>query len=67
MPTTTRFYALTYDDDPDNDVRIIRVELPRSSLLAMGLGSHAENESEKVKADLLIGADGVTRAVRFAK
>ena len=61
------FYALTYDDDTDNDVRIIRVELPRSSLLAMGINAHAENESEKVKADLVVGADGVTRAVRFAK
>ena len=63
----TEFYALTYDDDPDDDIRIIRVELPRSSLLAMGINAHAETESEKVKADLVVGADGVARAVRFAK
>ena len=63
----SEFYALTYDDDPDDDIRIIRVELPRSSLLAMGINAHAESESEKVKADLVVGSDGVTRAVRFAK
>lgn len=63
----SEFYALTYDDDTNDDLQIVRVELPRTSLLAMGLSSHAENESDKVKADLLIGSDGVTRAVRFAK
>ncbi len=44
--------------------RIIRVDLKRSSLFALGVNLPLENSEEIVKADLLIGSDGVTRAVR---
>ncbi len=64
------FYALTYAGDPEEDDdggQIIRVELPRSSLYAMGINVPVENETRKIKTDLLIGSDGVMRAVRFVK
>ena len=62
------FYALaTAGEDNDDDLRMIRVELPRTTLVAMGLNMHLENETEKVKTDLLIGNDGVPRAVRLVK
>src|SRR3954470_4491573 len=61
------FQALTYTGDANDasDSQIVRVELPRSSLFAMGVDVPVENQTtNKVKADLLIGEDGVMRAVR---
>jgi hypothetical protein len=66
----SEFYPLTYTDDPESDVdggQIVRVELPRSSLVAMGVDLPSENGMDKVKTDLLISSDGVMKAVRFVK
>ena len=62
------FQALTYTGDPADttDGQIVRVELPRSSLFAMGVDVPVENQkTNSVKADLLISDDGVMRAVRI--
>lgn len=64
------FYALSYAGDPNETERggrIIRVDIPRSTLFAMGVDIPLENEAETVKADLLVGNDGVTRAIRVVK
>lgn len=65
------FYALTPAGNPageaGEDLRIIRTELSRSSLFALGVNLPIENESEKIKTDLLVGADGVAKAIRFVK
>ena len=64
------FYALSYAGDPNETERggrIVRVDLPRTVLFAMGVDIPLENEVETVKADLLIGSDGVTRAIRVVK
>jgi hypothetical protein len=64
------FYALSYGDDLEEKTsggRIIRVDMPRSSLFAMGMNIPLENGSEVVKTDLLIGSDGVARAVRIVE
>jgi hypothetical protein len=62
------FYALTFAGNPvekGEEVQIVRAELSRSSLFALGVNLPIENESEKIKTDLLVGADGVTRAIRL--
>lgn len=64
------FYALSYAGDPnetDRGGRIIRVDMPRSALFAMGVNIPLENEAEVVKTDLLVGPDGVTRAIRVVR
>jgi len=63
------FYALTYTGDTEAavDDQVVRVDLPRSSLFAMGINVPVENEVIKVKADLLVGSDGVTKAVRLVR
>jgi hypothetical protein len=64
------FYALSYAGDPNETERggrIVRVDISRSTLFAMGFDLPLENESDTVRADLLIGNDGVTRAVRVVK
>jgi hypothetical protein len=45
--------------------QILRVELPRSALLSFGLPVDPDRASERVKADVLVGGDGVARAIRF--
>ena len=50
-----------------DDGQIVRVELPRSALQSFGLPVNAERASERVKADVLLGYDGVARAIRFVK
>lgn len=62
------FYPVGYTGDPDETSvggRIIRVDMDRSSLFALGVNLPLENEDETVKTDLLVGSDGVTRALRI--
>lgn len=64
------FYALSYAGDPNETERggrIVRVDIPRTTLFAMGVDVPLENETATVKADLLIGNDGVARAIRVVK
>ena len=64
------FYPITYTGDLNETVRggrVVRVEMSRASLFAMGINIPLENGAEVVKADLLVGPDGVARAVRLAK
>ncbi len=64
----TRFIPVSYTGDPDETSaggQVIRVEMKRSSLFAIGVDLPLENDDSVVKADLLIGRDGVTRAVRM--
>jgi hypothetical protein len=47
--------------------RIVRVDLPRASLVALGANLPPENENPTVKTDLLVGHDGVPRAIRIVE
>ena len=49
------------------DLQIVRTELSKSELFALGVNLPMENESAKVKTDLLVSADGVARAIRFVE
>jgi hypothetical protein len=63
----TDFFALGYSDVPAFGTQIVRIEVPRSALKSFGvtpieLGGPA---SSTVPADVLVGDDGLARAVRF--
>jgi hypothetical protein len=65
----TDFLPLTYGSDLtqlDNG-QVVRVELPRSVLQSFGIPINAERAGERVKADVLLGHDGVARAIRFIR
>lgn len=49
------------------DGHVVRAEIPRSSLVAMGADLPIEGSNEKIKADLLVGSDGVVRGIRIVK
>lgn len=50
---------------PDENVNVVRLEVPRSAMLAVGLPVSADQVSELVEADVKMGPDGLARAVRF--
>ena len=65
------FTPLLYGDPwADVDaVQVVRVEMPRSALAALGY-VHAPPPSEAataVRADLLVGNDGIARGIRFVR
>lgn len=47
--------------------QIVRVEVPRSALVNFGLPVNMDRYHEKVKADVLLGVDGMAHAIRFVK
>jgi hypothetical protein len=65
----TEFLPLTYGGNLSqvDDGQVVRVELPRSALQSFGLPMNAERAGERVKADVLLGHDGVARAIRFIR
>jgi hypothetical protein len=46
---------------------LVRVELPRSALASFGLPVSAEQSGGRIKADVLLGEDGIARAIRFVQ
>jgi len=63
----TDFIPLTYiaDSAQMDSAHVVRVRMPRSALISLGLPMNYERASELVKADVLIGDDGLARAIRF--
>ena len=66
---TTDFFMLRFGDDhlPMESGEVIRVQMPRSAFITLGLPVNFERADELVKADLLIGEDGLARAIRFVR
>lgn len=65
----TDFIPLRFGSDlaPMESGEVIRVQMSRASLIALGLPVTVERADEVVKADLLIGEDGQARAIRFVR
>ena len=51
--------------EPNEDVNLVRVELPRSAMIHLGYAVSAERAAELVQAEVVLGTDGLARAVRF--
>ena len=49
----------------NEEVDVVQVEVPRAAILALGLPVSEDVATEKVKADIVLGADGLARAVRI--
>jgi hypothetical protein len=63
----TEFLPLAYGHLPVTDAYIVRLEVPRSALIQFGLAGPdlPQAVDETVDADVLVGLDGIARAVRF--
>jgi hypothetical protein len=68
----TAFLPLTYSAVPLSDAQIIRIEVPRAVLGTFGLlpiddGGLGADVKATVQADVIVGEDGLARAVRFVR
>lgn len=65
----TQFFTLREGEDLAalESARMVRVELPGSALSEVGLPVNPEMANASVKADVLLGDDGLARAIRFVR
>jgi hypothetical protein len=63
----TDFYPLAYGSAPtfQEGGQLMRVELPRAAVARFGLPVNMDRTSDRVKADVLVGVDGLAQAIRF--
>lgn len=62
----TEFIALSYARSPDSG-QIVRVKVPSSMMVTLGLVASVEKPSNLVDAEVVVGDDGLTRAIRFIR
>jgi hypothetical protein len=46
---------------------VVRVKLSRSALMSLGVPVSAERSDDLVKAEVVLGDDGVARAIRLVR
>jgi ferric-dicitrate binding protein FerR (iron transport regulator) len=64
----TEFLPLPYSHVPMNTGSTVRIEVPATALVSFGLAPTDFREGDgKVQADVLIGEDGLARAIRFVR
>jgi hypothetical protein len=69
LEVATRFMPLDYNGpiNLQDGGQLVRVELPRSAMLNLGVPVNMDRYGERVKADVFVGADGLARAIRFVQ
>ncbi|MEQ1605591.1 MAG: hypothetical protein ABL999_12055 [Pyrinomonadaceae bacterium] len=65
-PIKTDFIALTYADNPESG-QIVRVKVPSSMMVTLGLVASVEKPASLVDAEVLVGDDGLTHSIRFIR
>jgi hypothetical protein len=64
----TAFFPMNYGGaNLDEGGRVVRVNLPRSALAHFGLPINMDRANERIKADVLLGVDGLPHAIRFVR
>ncbi|MBK8148367.1 MAG: hypothetical protein IPK58_09185 [Acidobacteria bacterium] len=58
------FIALMYSSDEESG-QLVKVKVPRSMMVSLGVSMNVQNGSEFVNAEVLMGGDGSARAIRF--
>lgn len=62
----TDFIALSSSPTPESG-HILKVQVPRSMMVSLGVANDVENNSELVNAEIVVGDDGLTHAIRFVQ
>ncbi len=63
--TLTDFIPLMNPEPPFERGEILRVNLPASAMQMVGLPVREDHATERVNADVLVGEEGLPRAIRF--
>ena len=64
--TKSDFIALSYAANSESG-QIVRVKVPRSMMVSLGVTTNVEKISELVTAEVIVGEDGSARAIRFVQ
>ena len=66
---TTDFFPLTYSSVPAPGGQLVRMQVPRTALATFGVASFSVpgDRSATVMAEVVVGNDGLARAVRFVR
>jgi hypothetical protein len=69
QPMVTDYMPLSFSQPlyPDEFAQVVRISLPRSEMIQFGLPVYPDLESDRVMADVVLGEDGVARAIRFVE
>ena len=70
VEAATEFLPLMYRDVPMSESRIVRLEVSQGALVMFGLSAVdtiARSSPETVLADVVVGEDGLARAIRFVQ
>jgi hypothetical protein len=65
---TTEFFPLHYSDVPAADIQLVRLEVSRTALVSFGVDfreTPVNDAAATVLADVIVGSDGLARAIRF--
>lgn len=60
----TEFISLSYLPTPESG-QIVRVKVPRAMMVSLGVTNNVAKNSEMVNAEVILGDDGSSRAIRF--
>ena len=63
----TDFFPLLDPAPPFQRGQMLRIQVPASAMQMVGLPVHEDRLSDPVQADVLIGEEGLPRAIRFVK
>jgi hypothetical protein len=66
-PVTQFFPLLEPGGMPTESLRLVRIELPKSAMAELGLTIDPETAGRLVTADVILGDDGLARAIRFVR
>jgi hypothetical protein len=61
----TEFYPLMEDPPPFERGELLRVSLPAAAMRSVGVPVSEDRLTETVQADVLVGQEGLARAIRF--
>lgn len=64
--TKTDFIALSYGADAESG-QILKVKVPSSMMVSLGVAQSVKKASELVDAEVILGDDGLARAIRFIR
>jgi hypothetical protein len=60
----TEFISLSYLPAPESG-QIVRVKVPRAMMVSLGVSNNVSKNAEMVSAEVILGDDGSSRAIRF--
>ena len=61
----TEFFPLLDPAPPFERGQILRVNVPAAAMRTVGLPVREENLADRIEADVLVGEEGIPRAIRF--